>query len=73
MGKSFKKEPVVKIHGRSKEDYWSKVRSRTKTILNSTPIEELDDKIPHAKELINDYNYVDVIIRDEDNDKMYRK
>lgn len=73
MGKSFKKNPVKKIHGRSKEDYWSKVRSRTKTILNSTPIEELDEKIPDAKELINDYNYVDLAIRNEEDDKFYRK
>jgi hypothetical protein len=73
MGKSFKKNPVKKIHGRSKEDYWSKVRSRTKTILNSTPVEELDEKIPDPKELINDYSYIDWVGRDETDDKYYRK
>lgn len=73
MGKSFKKNPVKKIHGRSKDDYWSKVRSRTKTILNSTPLEELDEKIPDPKELINDYNYIDWIGRNETDDKYYKK
>lgn len=73
MSKSYKKNPVTKVNGGLKKDYWSKVRSRTKTILNSTPVEEIDEILPDPKTLINDYDYVDKVIRKEEDEKYYRK
>lgn len=73
MGKSFKKNPVKKINGGLKEIYNKQVRSRTKNIIRSLGVEEIDDNIPNPKTLINDYNYHETIIRDEENVKLKRK
>lgn len=74
MSRSYKKNPVQKIRGRSKEDYWSTIRSRTKTVLRSKDPSEIDDEILlDPKEIINDYNYTETIIIDEDNSKLKRK
>lgn len=73
MGKSFKKNPVKKVNGPLRKDYWSKVRSRTKTILNSLPLDEIDEKLPDAKTMVNDHDYIDYVGRDEDDETYYRK
>lgn len=61
MGKSFKKEPVKKINGSAKKEYWSRIRSATKNVIRSKDIEDLDEVIPDPKTIINDYDYVDSI------------
>lgn len=74
MSKSFKKNPVQKIRGRQKEDYWSKVRSKTKTVLRSKHYTEIDEELlPHEKEIVNDYDYIEQIGRNEDDPKYKRK
>ena len=74
MSRSYKKNPVRKIRGKSKEEYWSTVRSRTKTVLRSKDPSDIDDELLiDPKDIINDYNYTDTIIIDEDNPKFKRK
>jgi len=74
MSRSYKKTPVTKRDGVMKDTYWRTVRSRTKNILRSKDIEELDeDGLPDPKTIINDYNYIDSINYDEDNLKNKRK
>jgi hypothetical protein len=73
MGKSFKKNPVSKIKGPMKDTYWKSIRRSTKTVMSSVDLEELEEKLPDPKTLINDYDYIDGIWRNENDDKYYRK
>jgi hypothetical protein len=73
MGKSFKKNPVSKIKGPMKDTYWKTVRRTTKTVMSSVELEELEEKLPAPQTIINDYDYIDMIGRDETDKKYYRK
>ena len=61
MGKS-KKKAIVKDVGHMKDIYWQIHRRTNKQILKNA-VEIGSDEIPfkQPKELINDYDYVDVI------------
>jgi len=62
MGKSFKKNPVGKIKGWDKDNYWRRVRGATKNILRSKDIQELEEvPLPNPQEIVNDYEYTDYI------------
>ena len=64
MSKSFKKNPVGKVKGFQKDDYWSKVRATTKNILRSKDVSELEEvALPSPKSIVNDYDVVDQIYR----------
>ena len=73
MGKSFKKNPVKKIHGSQKETYHKSIRNRTKTIMRSLPIEEIDENLPDARVILNDYAYKEFSARDEEDEKFKSK
>ena len=61
MGKSRKKA-IVKDVGHRKNDYWQVHRRTNKQILKNA-VENGEEEIPfkQPKELINDYDYVDII------------
>ncbi len=62
MGKSYKKNPVVKDKGFDKDNYWRRVRGTTKNILRSKDISELEEvPLPNPKTIVNDYDYRDWI------------
>lgn len=74
MGKSFKKNAVSKIKGTKKDNYWGHVRSKTKTILRSKHYSEInEDILPDPKEIINDYDYTELTIHHDEEDKFKRK
>lgn len=56
-----------------KDTYWKSIRRSTKTVMSSVDLEELEEKLPDPKTLINDYDYIDGIWRNENDDKYYRK
>ena len=65
---------IDKIKGKNNDQYWSKIRSRTKNILRSKDISEIDeDLLPDPKELINNYTYHERIEILEDTPKNKRK
>ena len=80
MGKSFKKNLIVKDKKPKNNLYWKTVRSSVKNKLRSMDIEEIEEGvIPDVKEIVNDYNYRDYEIHyDKDSpqetlDKIKRK
>jgi hypothetical protein len=73
MGKSFKKNPVSRVKGPLKDTYWKSIRRSIKNVMSSVGLEELEEKLPDPKTIVNDYDYIDYAGRDETNKKMYRK
>lgn len=65
MSNSYKKNPIYKGGQWLKDKYWSIIRSRWKTEINSGVHPE---DVSHPKTIINDYDYCDFEIhcRDED-------
>jgi uncharacterized protein YchJ len=53
MGKSYKKNAIVKISGWARRFYWSIVRSRNKQELKQ------NKDLSNPKTIINDWDYVD--------------
>ena len=59
MSRSYKKTPIVKMQGILKDTYWKSIRRSTKNVMNSVDLEQLEEKLPNPKTIINDYDYVD--------------
>lgn len=59
MSKSYKKTPIVKGGRALKDKYWSIVRSRIKTEINSG-VHPQD--VSHPKTIVNDYDHCDYSI-----------
>ena len=59
MSRSYKKTPIVKIQGILKNTYWKSIRRSTKNVMKSVDLEQLEEKLPDPKNIINDYDYID--------------
>lgn len=56
MSNSYKRTPIVKWGRTLKDTYWSRIRSRWKTEINSGVHPE---DVSHPKTIVNDYDHCD--------------